>query len=88
MDDQPQKTNLQTELDQLLADLKKESQTFKSSSRVLIAKANQLADDLDRTDLADIDAAERTAMKDLNAAVAEEMNSLAEAEEDIGAETA
>jgi hypothetical protein len=76
MDDQAQKTNLQNELDELLADVTKDRQEFSIKSKVLVAKANRLADELEKADFSDLDAVEKKAMEDLTAAAAEEVTSL------------
>ncbi|MGB7957463.1 MAG: hypothetical protein WCF77_01280 [Minisyncoccia bacterium] len=76
MDDQAQKKSLQDELDELLTDVTKDQQEFSIKSKVLVAKADKLADELEKTDFSDLVAAEEAAMKDLKAAVAEEVTSL------------
>jgi hypothetical protein len=86
MDDQTQKTNLQSELDELLAEIKEDRQAFGIKSKVLVAKADTLAAELEKTDLSGFDGAEKKAMKDLNAATAEEMTSLELAEEEDATE--
>jgi hypothetical protein len=76
MDDQTQKTDLQKELDELLLELKKDHQAFGIKSKVLVAKADRLADELEKTDFSDLDRAEKKAMKDLGNITAEEIVSL------------
>jgi hypothetical protein len=87
MDDQTPTTNLQSELDDLLTQITKDHQSFSIKSKVLVAKADKLADELEKTDFSDLEVVEKKAMKDLNAVTAEEMTSLAmEEEEDSTAE--
>jgi hypothetical protein len=76
MDDQTQNTNFQSEIDELIAKLKKDRQKLSVTSKVHIAKANQLADELEKVNLSDLEDAEKKAMKDLSAVVAEEVASL------------
>ena len=80
MDDQTPKTNLQSELDELLTEITKDHKEFSANSKNLVQKADKLADELEKTDFSDIDDLEKKAMKDLNAAVAEEVTSLEEEE--------
>ena len=60
---------------------KKDHQEFSIKSKVLVARADKLADELEKTDFSDLVAAEDAAMKDLKAAVAEEVTSLEMEEE-------
>jgi hypothetical protein len=76
MDDQTPKTSLQVELDDLLAQLKKDRQASGIKSKVLVARADRLADELEKADFSDLDGAEKKAMKDLSNIVAEEVTSL------------
>jgi hypothetical protein len=76
MDDQTPKTDLQKELDQLLADIKKDRRESDIKAKVLIARADRLTSDLEKTDFSDLIVEENKAMKDLHAAVAEEVSSL------------
>jgi hypothetical protein len=82
MDDQTSKTNLQSELDELLAEITKDHQAFSIKSKVLVAKADKLADELEKTEFSDLEDAEKKVMKDLNAAAAEEVASLELEEEE------
>ncbi len=82
MDDKTQKTDIQKELDQLLADVKKDRRESGIRGKILIARANQLVDELDKEDFSGFDAEEKKAMKDLRAAVAEEVSSLELEEKD------
>lgn len=76
MDDQTQKTNLQSELDDLLAEIAKDRRSFGVKSKVLVAKADTLTGELEKTDFSDLAAAEKQAMKNLEGVTAEEMASL------------
>jgi len=76
MDDQTPKTSLQSDLDELLAEVTKDEQAFNIKSKVLVAKADQLSDELEKTDFSDLDDVEKKAMEDLRAATAEEVTSL------------
>jgi len=83
MDDQKQKQDISSELGKIFADLKKNRQASNIQAKVLITKANQLADELEKTDFSDLDDAEKKAMKDLNTATAEEITSLELEEEEV-----
>jgi hypothetical protein len=76
MDDQTQKSDLQRELDELLAEMKKSRHDLEVKSRVLLANADRLTETLDRTDFSDLADVERKAGEDLAAAAAEEIASL------------
>lgn len=76
MADQNQTRDIQAELEQLLAELKKDRQAFGVKSKVLVAQANRLADELEKANLSEMDESERKAATDLRAAVAEEVSSL------------
>jgi hypothetical protein len=82
MDNQTPKTNLQSELDEFLAEITKDHQAFSIKSKVLVAKADKLADELEKTDFSDLEDAEKKVMKDLNAVTAEEVASLELEEEE------
>jgi hypothetical protein len=80
MDDTKQGADLGTELEALLAEIKKERRSADISGKVLIEKADRLAAELEKTDFSDLDDAEKKAMQDLNTAIAEEIVSLKEEE--------
>ena len=80
MDDPTQKKSLGDELDELLADTKRERQESSVRGKVLIAKADQLASELEKTNFSDLRDAEKNDVKDLNVAAAEEIASLEEEE--------
>ena len=77
---------LQSELDELLAEITKDRQSFGVQSKVLVARADALADELEKTDFSDLEDAEKKAVQDLNAATAEEITSLDVEEEEAAKE--
>ncbi len=82
MDDQTKNTDLQDELDELLAKITKAQQEFSIKSKVLVARADKLNDELEKVDFSDLVDAEKKAMKDLDTAIAEEVTSLEMEEKD------
>jgi hypothetical protein len=82
-----QQTELDREIDELLAEIKKDRKASAVSGAVLRERADRLLRELDKEDLSDLHADERKFAKDLRDAVAEEVASL-EADEDADREAA
>ena len=67
---------LQKELSELLVEMKKHRHEAEVKSKILIAQADQLINELEKTNFSELDKEEKRIVKDLRDAVAEEVASL------------